>query len=366
MLGDAVRSVLQQSFPDWELIIVDDGSTDNTPEIVAQFDDPRIHYVYQANKRLPGARNTGIRAARGNLIAFLDSDDLFLPDKLAVQVEYLQAHPEIGLVAGGFIEVDRNLNVLRTLSPWKEHPTLKVVDWVHTCPFCPGVPLIRREWLEKAELFDEKMPYVEDWDLWLRMSFLGCQMAWLEKTVCYYRIHGGNMVRHAVLMKNGMLRMFEKLFSQPELPAVIKVLENQAIAYAYLNGAARAYAAGDALEGKDCLKRAIQLDPRLLAGIPPKALDSLISFALSSLCDDALKFVEQLAGNMPDELQSWSARKLLGLLHAVSAFDGEKQGKQKAVFMSGMQAFWNDPSWLLNRGLVLITLRALPGLWSNK
>ena len=88
MVGDAIQSVIDQTYHSWELIIVDDGSQDNTSEVVAQFSDPRIRYIYQENKKLPAARNTGIRASSGEYLVFLDSDDLFMPDKLRAQESF--------------------------------------------------------------------------------------------------------------------------------------------------------------------------------------------------------------------------------------------------------------------------------------
>ncbi|TLN28536.1 glycosyltransferase family 2 protein, partial [bacterium] len=96
MVMDAVNSVLRQTFADWELIVVDDGSQDNTREVIAAVRDERVRYIYQDNQGLPGARNSGIRAARGEYVAFLDSDDVFLPHKLAVQVTAMDARPELG------------------------------------------------------------------------------------------------------------------------------------------------------------------------------------------------------------------------------------------------------------------------------
>src|SRR5437867_1708261 len=94
---EAVESVLNQSFQDREVIVVDDGSTDDTRERLERFRG-RIRYIYQRNKGLPAARNTGIRAARGAYVAFLDSDDLWLPEKLALQVPILDTRQQVGMV----------------------------------------------------------------------------------------------------------------------------------------------------------------------------------------------------------------------------------------------------------------------------
>jgi glycosyltransferase involved in cell wall biosynthesis len=104
-VGDAIQSVLDQTFTDYEIIVVDDGSTDNTKAILGQFKD-KIRYIYQENQGVSAARNRGIQAAQGEYIAFLDSDDLFLPTKLEKQIAYLLQNPDIGLVHSSFIIID--------------------------------------------------------------------------------------------------------------------------------------------------------------------------------------------------------------------------------------------------------------------
>jgi glycosyltransferase involved in cell wall biosynthesis len=362
MLPDAIQSVLDQSLKDWELIIVDDGSTDQTRTVAARYTstDDRIQYIYQDNRKLPGARNTGIRASRGRYIAFLDSDDVFLPEKLKIQAATLDERPELGLIAGGFFEVDRDLHILRELRPWESQPTLELRDWVLSCPFCPGAPLIRRNWLEKAEFFDEKMPFVEDWDLWLRMSVLGCPMDWTRQAVCYYRIHGGNMVRQAVLMKNGMLTMFDKLYggAESDLRGEILDLKQEAYSNAYVNGAARAFGGGDGAEGQACLEKAIEVNPALLQGNPPQVLSRLASFALTPLCGDAEGFIQTLSAYLPGALRGWSPDRLRGTLHAVAAFEADKLGENKEVVRYGIQAVKEDPRWIQNRGFVKMIFQA--------
>jgi glycosyltransferase involved in cell wall biosynthesis len=361
MLGQAVQSVLDQDFTDWELIIVDDGSRDNTREVVAGFADPRIRYIYQENKGLPAARNTGIRNAQGQYIAFLDSDDLFLSHKLAEEVAILDGRPDLGLVACGHFEVDRNLRVLREMRPWQSHPQLDLTTWLLTCPLVVSTVLVRREWLERVGLFDEQMRYVEDWDLWLRLSYAGCRMGWLQRPVCCYRIHGSTMTRNVQLMKAGMLAMFDKFYAQPDLPAEALALREMAYANVYLNTAARAYAAGDVEEGKECLARAIALNPALRQGSPPRALDSLASFALTPSVNNAEAFMEAVVSNLPEGvgIPRYSRRKARGLLHAVNAFEHGRREERVAAARHALSALLYDPVWLRNRGLLSLVGRAI-------
>ena len=154
MLGDALDSVLKQTYTNWEVIVVDDGSTDDTQSVMTRYTDPRIHYVYQANKGLPGARNTGIRHAQGEYLALLDSDDVFLPHRLERQLALAEADPAIGVVAGGCIETDTHLRPIREVQYWHTNPNLELPDLLMICPFCPSAVLIRRDWFDRAGGFD--------------------------------------------------------------------------------------------------------------------------------------------------------------------------------------------------------------------
>ncbi len=99
-LGAAVQSALDQTYANVDVLVADDGSTDDTAQVAQQFTDPRVRYIYQENRGLSGARNTGIRHATGDFLTYLDSDDLFLPQKLEILLPALQAQPHLGLVAG--------------------------------------------------------------------------------------------------------------------------------------------------------------------------------------------------------------------------------------------------------------------------
>lgn len=168
----AIQSILAQTFGDFELIVVDDGSTDNTEEIVKNFNDKRIKYIKcKENKGASTARNTGIKASKGEYIAFQDSDDEWLQEKLEKQVEILlHSPPEVGVAYTGIfrIEDDKKIYIPAgcfTLKEGKIHSELLKENFVGT----PAV-LIKKQCFERIRYFDEKLPALEDWELWIEIS----------------------------------------------------------------------------------------------------------------------------------------------------------------------------------------------------
>jgi glycosyltransferase involved in cell wall biosynthesis len=172
-ISRAIRSVLEQSHSHFELIVVDDGSTDGTAAVVESFDDRRIRYIKHGERRGGGAaRNTGIQAARHDYIAFQDSDDEWLPHKLATQVQRLERAPgEIGAVYCGYIRVDPG----RSQSYFPQQRIRDREGDIHAALLREnfvGTPtlLVRRQCFERIGLFDERLPRFQDWELMIRLA----------------------------------------------------------------------------------------------------------------------------------------------------------------------------------------------------
>jgi hypothetical protein len=358
MLGDAIASVLAQTYADWELIVVDDGSIDDTEAVVARYSDPRIRYIYQENRKLPGARNTGIRASTGEYVAFLDSDDLFLPEKLSVQAAAMENRPDIGLVASGWHEVDLQRKVLRRLRPWQARPDLDLSGWLNGCPFIVPSVLVRRTWLIQVGLFDEDQHYVEDWDLWLRLAYAGCQMAWEPAVVCLRTIHEGNMVHNAARMSAGLQRVFDKFFAQADLPESIRQQAAHVYANVHLNAAVRFLGAGDIDTGAQHLEEAITLNPGLLAGTPPRVVQSLASASLTHQVREREHYIADVCRILPQLSRPlvWSSRQMRATIAATQAFEAHGDGDGQQARRYAWRALAIDPMWLRNRGFVKIAL----------
>lgn len=169
-IAQAVDSVLAQSVADWELLIVDDGSSDNTQEVLAAYQkDPRIHYFYQANQGQSIARNNALKRAQGDFVAFLDSDDLWCPDKLERQLALFQKHPDVGVVHGDESTIDEagqeigRENMLRYSG--RITPQLLADNSVSIV-----TALVRRECFDEMGGFQASHGVADDYDLWLRFS----------------------------------------------------------------------------------------------------------------------------------------------------------------------------------------------------
>ena len=243
----AVQSVLAQSLRDFELIVVDDGSTDNTCEVISGLKDERICYVYQPNAGLAAGRNAGIAQAKGKYVAFIDDDDFLTPDSLAQRVEFLQNNPHVGWVSGGHALVNETGGLLGYSRPWLNNLDLTPKMWLYWCPTCPSAVMVQRDWLNQVDGFDSQQGLQEDWDLWLRLAFAGCPMAWIPQVVCHYQVHTANMTRssEAIHATNGLLRVLEKLYSQDNLQTEILALRDSAYAHSYLKLASAAFASHD-------------------------------------------------------------------------------------------------------------------------
>jgi len=168
VLQTAVDSVLAQRFDDYELIVVDDGSTDSTPDLLAAY-GKKITYVRQENRGVSAARNTGIRLSRGALITFLDSDDHWLPEKLSTQVAFFNTCPDAQICQTEEIWIRNGIRV----NPRKKHakPSGDIFQRsLSLCLVSPSAVMLRRELFDDVGLFDETLPACEDYDLWLRIS----------------------------------------------------------------------------------------------------------------------------------------------------------------------------------------------------
>jgi glycosyltransferase involved in cell wall biosynthesis len=166
---DAVKSVLEQTVTDLELVVIDDGSTDATTLLLATIGDPRLRVERQAPRGLTPSLNRALALARAPLLARLDADDVALPERLACQRAFLDAHPDVGLLGTGAREVDASGREIGVVSPPEDDAAIRRA-MIRRNPFVHSSVMMRRRALEEAGGYDERLAVAQDYDLWMRMS----------------------------------------------------------------------------------------------------------------------------------------------------------------------------------------------------
>jgi glycosyltransferase involved in cell wall biosynthesis len=211
----AVESALAQSYASTEVLVVDDGSTDNTRDVLAAFAG-RIKYIYQENRGLSAARNTGIRAATGEFIALLDADDMWLPEKLAVQMDVFSEYSDAGLVSCGNVVIDA---LGRQVSPGEARGVggFRFRDLLRINGVSGGSnAVVKRLCFDAVGLFDESLRSSEDWDMWLRIA-MRYPVRFTQQILVKVRVGANSMsaAKNADTMLANELRVLDKLFSDP-------------------------------------------------------------------------------------------------------------------------------------------------------
>ncbi len=268
-LSDALDSVLAQTFQDWEAIVVDDGSTDDTAAVAQRYaaGDGRIRYIHQENRGLAAARNAGIRAARGEYLAFLDADDAWEPAFLHICTAALRTRPDLCAVYTGRIFMDEaGRELSRSDGVMLGGKALRQRLWqggffpVHSV-------LARADVVRATGGFDEALTSVEDWDLWLRITERH-DMAGIGKPLARYRIYSGSMSTNAERMHRNRMAVLAKRLGAPEGDSATWPNEKRrAFACAYRSAALGYIAQGDADRGWAMLAEGAGLWPDLLADL---------------------------------------------------------------------------------------------------
>jgi glycosyltransferase involved in cell wall biosynthesis len=217
-LKEAVDSALAQTYENCEIIVVDDGSTDETKKVLEPYvEKNKIKYVYQQNKGLSGARNTGIRESTGNYVALLDADDLFLPTKIERQVDYLEKNVACDVSYCDLYhfwdgEPDKLLKLNYLYYSGKDvFPNLLARSFI-----APVTVLFRRNVFERFGYFDESIrQYAEDFEFWLRLSYRGANICFLPEILAKLRLRKeGNIQSNQPMMKLTALRVIENLYRE--------------------------------------------------------------------------------------------------------------------------------------------------------
>lgn len=248
-LREAVESVRAQSFHEWECLVIDDGSTDETDKVLSDLvlEEPRVVAIAQPNLGLSGARNTGLRRARGRFIQFLDADDLLSPGKLAAHVHALETMPEVDIVYGPVRYFDDTPpGPLRMTPRDPERPEPPAISGrgaevlrrlLTTNQMTVVAPLVRRSVFDAVGTFDEGLSRMEDWDLWLRCAIAGKSFGyvWTSQPVALVRTHTASLSHGETRMRLAEIQVrlrLRRTLDTPESEALNSRLLSEARAHA--------------------------------------------------------------------------------------------------------------------------------------
>ena len=189
-----IESLLAQTFTDFELIVIDDGSSDDSPEILKQYAarDSRIRLTCRENRGIVTTRNEMLAQARGEFVAVNDADDISLPDRLERQVEFLRADPDVVCVGGHFDMIDSAGRRLTTLQPPADDAEIQRQALAGHCSICHSAGMMRRAAVERVGGYSKRFTYAHDLELWLRLGEVG-KLANLDRTVIQFRLHNSSV-----------------------------------------------------------------------------------------------------------------------------------------------------------------------------
>jgi len=275
-IAQTIESVIQQTVQSFELLVIDDGSTDGSRQIVNEYamQDERVKYSYQENAGVSVARNRGFKKSKGRFVAFLDSDDVWLPDNLSLKLKKFE-DDDIGLVHSDGLLIDEEAKRSETILSGMEGRVLEaMLLWDGTQIPGPSSVLIRRDVLEAVGLFDENLSTAADKDLFIRIASQ-YRIGRLPEVTWYYRIHGNNMHKNIAVMERDILRIYAKARSSNLF--FTRNFERKCFSTMYL-----ILAASWAGDGKSLRKslpfvwRALWLNPGLIFSIVHRAFNRWI------------------------------------------------------------------------------------------
>lgn len=366
LLAECLDSVLAQTYEDWEVLIVDDGSPEDIASGVKQRGDARVRYLRQENAGPSVARNRGVEHARGDAILFLDSDDLLLPGALATLVEGLQSAPDAEVAYGWFYlmtEAGRprpmvclcEQPALPGASPWPDadapaygldaegDPTAALLQ---DDALVMGAALIRPSAIERIEGFDSQVQYMEHWDFYLRLAAAGAAFCCVRAPVTIIRSHDGNRgsanLRDMLRVRLEGIDRYGTALSAAQAP-----LLGRARARAYVRAAIGHCAHGDVAEGYDCLSRA--LTTRALAPDEQAVIIQLTMAAAFDGAQPADRVAQYCRGLRAGRAQTRLRRLLLATVHRRLVRRALSRRERGALLRHLVLATYYQPSFVFDK-----------------
>ena len=306
-LAETIQSVLNQTYQNFEILVVNDASPDHTDEVVKQFRDPRIQYiVHEKNMRLPATRNTGMRASRGEIIALLDADDLFHPEKLQCHVDFLRERPDVGVSYNARFELNHSAKNVREL--WRPPLFVGLVDLMLGFPFAPSDTVVRRDWAVKVGFFNPDMGTAEDTDFPCRLALAGCKFAGIDRALNYRRHHSGRGRKNLEGRLNDVERALQAVLADPRCSAEAREIGTRAIKHHMMVIISLALMQEETSIAHKYLPELAKLDPLAFQGNPCELVDFLLSELITDDGIDHELALKKMFAQIPQEFAFLSSQ----------------------------------------------------------
>ena len=264
LLPAAVRSAYAQTLPPYEVVVVDDGSTDDTPAVLESL-RAALPSSFVTDRKPNGgeasSRNRGVALAQGDYVAFLDQDDLWARDKLERQIALMLADPGLGLTFSAYTRVSGETRTLVRQEGWTEDADAALLRLMDGCCVTSSTVVVRRGVFDTVGPFDESMWLGNDWDMWVRIAASGQRFGYVPEPLMEYLWHAGNMSRDEFKISTAALRIFEKLFRSDTLSPAVRRVERRCLSRWHMIHALRCLDAGDRPAGRRHFLAAARLRP---------------------------------------------------------------------------------------------------------
>ena len=356
-LKTAIESVLKQTYPLVELIIVNDGSTDETNSIISQYAD-RAHIITQANRGLPASRNAGFAASHGRYIHFFDSDDEAFPEFIERLVDHLEKNNDLGLAFSAWEQMNPEGVRIKEVHYHNFDDPLRTI-LTRDFFFFPSMTIMKRDWLEKVGPYDESLTWSDDADIWLKLALNGCKFGYIDQALIRYRIHHNSMSNFVQPKQiDDWHLVLDRFFSKQPLPDSIIQIKPKAYSVLHFETAGRYFRAGNIEKGQDQMREAMSHDPEI---DQEWFLNWLAGTAQDARTKEPIQFVNSIFDNLIPEMEKFRALRTKGMAQyfMASAFSAFQSAQYCKSVSCALNAIYHHPPNLRNKGLHSILWKSI-------